>query len=64
MEVGKILTKEKNENTYLAEANYLAKLLLSKKNESKEEIAKAVIHIYTLESFLYKEMNRALREAD
>lgn len=38
--------------------------MLLKKHESKEEIAKTVINIYTLESFLYRELNRALREGD
>ncbi|CAD8069876.1 unnamed protein product [Paramecium sonneborni] len=64
LQLGNILSIERNDKKYQVEATYLANLLFQKQNSSKEQIAKTTINIYTKESFLYKEINRALREAD
>ena len=43
------------------EAKELAKILLEKKNERMEEVWKCCAYLYSLESFLYKTLNAAMR---
>ena len=43
------------------EANKLATMLLEKKNERMEEVWKCCAYLYSLESFLYKTLNAAMR---
>jgi hypothetical protein len=46
------------------EAEWIAEKLRSVIGKSKEEIEKCVIYLYTFESFLYRLLNRTLREND
>ncbi|CAF0965118.1 unnamed protein product [Didymodactylos carnosus] len=46
------------------ESQYLARQIIAVKNKKKEEIYKCCIQLYTMECFLYKLINKALRETD
>ncbi|CAF4282072.1 unnamed protein product [Rotaria magnacalcarata] len=54
IEEGKYLQKQK-------EAEHLANMLKAKKNEAMEEVWKCCAYLYSLESFLYKTLNAAMR---
>ncbi|CAF5124156.1 unnamed protein product, partial [Rotaria sp. Silwood1] len=54
IEEGKHIGKER-------EAEKLAKMLREKKNAGMEEVWKCCAYLYTLESFLYKTLNAAMR---
>ena len=54
IEKGKYLQKEH-------EAKHMAEMLREKKNESMIEVWKCCAHLYSLESFLYKTLNAAMR---
>lgn len=47
-----------------AESEWLAEQLLGLKGKSWDEIAERCLHLYTRECFLYKILNKALREED
>jgi hypothetical protein len=48
----------------VAESKWLAKQLLDVKEQSWDEIALRCLYLYTRETFLYKLLNKALREED
>ncbi|CAF3334318.1 unnamed protein product [Rotaria socialis] len=54
IEEGKYLQKQR-------EAEHLANMLKAKKNEAMKEVWKCCAYLYSLESFLYKTLNAAMR---
>ncbi|CAF1407575.1 unnamed protein product [Didymodactylos carnosus] len=47
-----------------SDSQYLARQLIAVKNKTREKIYKCCIQLYTIECFLYKLINKALRETD
>ncbi|CAF4171836.1 unnamed protein product, partial [Rotaria magnacalcarata] len=43
------------------EANKIAKILTAQKNNKVEDVWKCCVYLYTLESFLYKILNKTMR---
>ena len=55
---------KKHESNSDTEANWMAEQLRACKTNSRREVSKTCIHLYTRESFLFRVLNTALREND